>query len=47
MPVILARDDYDLWLDPGITNVKVVAELLKPFWSGGQRQVSFTYKLTS
>jgi putative SOS response-associated peptidase YedK len=31
MPVILSRDDYDLWLDPEMTNVDVVSELLKPF----------------
>jgi putative SOS response-associated peptidase YedK len=30
MPVILHRDSYDLWLDPGMTNVQVVSELLKP-----------------
>lgn len=30
MPVILERDDYDLWLDPGMQNVAAVAELLKP-----------------
>jgi putative SOS response-associated peptidase YedK len=33
MPVILDPDDYDLWLDPGIKDVAVVAELLKP-WIG-------------
>jgi putative SOS response-associated peptidase YedK len=31
MPVILRRDGYDLWLDPGMTNVQVVSELLKPY----------------
>ncbi len=31
MPVILASDDYDVWLDPGMTNVQVVSELLKPY----------------
>jgi len=31
MPVILNPDSYDLWLDPGMTNVQVVSELLKPF----------------
>ncbi len=31
MPVILKRDDYDLWLDPAMTNVEAVAELLKPY----------------
>lgn len=31
MPVILNPDAYDLWLDPGFTDVTAVAELLKPY----------------
>jgi putative SOS response-associated peptidase YedK len=31
MPVILDPDSYDLWLDPEITNVVAVSEMLKPF----------------
>jgi len=31
MPVILRRDDYDLWLDPGMQDVAAISELLKPF----------------
>jgi putative SOS response-associated peptidase YedK len=31
MPVILEPESYDLWLDPGMTNVQVVSELLKPY----------------
>jgi putative SOS response-associated peptidase YedK len=31
MPVILDPDSYDLWLDPGMANVHVVSELLKPY----------------
>jgi putative SOS response-associated peptidase YedK len=31
MPVILKLEDYDLWLDPGMTNVAFVADCLKPF----------------
>jgi putative SOS response-associated peptidase YedK len=31
MPVILDRDSYDLWLDPGMTNTQVITELLKPY----------------
>jgi putative SOS response-associated peptidase YedK len=30
MPVILDPDEYDLWLDPGMDNVTVASELLKP-----------------
>jgi putative SOS response-associated peptidase YedK len=31
MPVILDRESYDLWLDPGMQNVTDISELLKPF----------------
>ena len=31
MPVILAKDDYDVWLDPGMQNVSAISELLKPY----------------
>src|SRR5277367_7156605 len=31
MPAILKPEDYELWLDPGVTNVALVADTLKPF----------------
>jgi putative SOS response-associated peptidase YedK len=31
MPVILDPDSYDLWLDPGMKDVTVASELLKPY----------------
>ncbi|MGA8733641.1 MAG: SOS response-associated peptidase [Terriglobales bacterium] len=31
MPVILHPDSYDLWLDPGMTDVQVVSEFMKPY----------------
>ena len=31
MPVILSAEDYDLWLDPGVTDAARVADILKPF----------------
>jgi putative SOS response-associated peptidase YedK len=31
MPVILDPDAYDLWLDPGMNDVNVVSEFLKPY----------------
>lgn len=31
MPVILRREDYDLWLDPGVTDPRRVQDLLRPF----------------
>lgn len=33
MPAILRADDYDLWLDPGVTDAARVAECLQPFES--------------
>ena len=31
MPAILKPEDYELWLDPGVTNVALVADTLEPF----------------
>jgi len=31
MPVILDPDGYDLWLDPGMKDERVVSEFLKPY----------------
>jgi putative SOS response-associated peptidase YedK len=31
MPVILDRADYDLWLDPAMTNVEAATDMLKPY----------------
>jgi putative SOS response-associated peptidase YedK len=31
MPVILDPDAYEVWLDPGMTNVAAASDLLKPF----------------
>jgi putative SOS response-associated peptidase YedK len=31
MPVILDPDGYDPWLDPGMTKVEAVSDLLRPF----------------
>lgn len=31
MPAILKPDDYELWLDPGVTNAGLVVDALKPF----------------
>jgi putative SOS response-associated peptidase YedK len=37
MPVILHPDNYDLWLDPGMTDVQVISELLKPYDAASMR----------
>ena len=31
MPVILRPEDYDLWLDPGVTDPARITELLRPY----------------
>lgn len=31
MPVILSKGDYDVWLDPGMSNIAVLSNLLKPY----------------
>jgi len=31
MPVVLRREDFDLWLDPGMKDDAMVSELLRPF----------------
>lgn len=31
MPVILAPEDYDLWLDPGVQNAERLRQLLRPY----------------
>jgi len=31
MPVILRQDDYNVWLDPSMTNVDSICDLLKPY----------------
>src|ERR1700758_2141504 len=37
MPVILPPDAYDLWLDPGLNDVQVVSELLRPYDANAMR----------
>lgn len=31
MPVIVAPENYDVWLDPGMTKAEALTEMLKPF----------------
>lgn len=31
MPVILCKHDYDLWLDPSMSRIEAIADLLKPY----------------
>jgi putative SOS response-associated peptidase YedK len=45
MPVILQRDDYNLWLDPGMTNVEALSDLLKPFDARLMRSYSISSRV--
>jgi len=38
MPAILKSEEYELWLDPGVTNVALVADTLKPFDSRSMKK---------
>jgi putative SOS response-associated peptidase YedK len=38
MPVILPRDVYDLWLDPGVTDPARIMDLLAPFEARSMRK---------
>jgi putative SOS response-associated peptidase YedK len=37
MPVIVHPDSYDLWLDPGFTDVAAASEMLRPYDAAGMR----------
>lgn len=37
MPVMLSRDDYDLWFDPGMKDTAAVSDLLRPFAARAMR----------
>jgi len=47
MPVILDRDRYDLWLDPGMTDVKVVSEMLKSYDARAMRSYTVSSRVNS
>jgi putative SOS response-associated peptidase YedK len=47
MPVILDRDDYDLWLDPGMTNVEAVSEMLRPHDAQSMRSYPVSTRVNS
>lgn len=47
MPVILDRESYDLWLDPGMTEVQVVSELLKPYDAKSMRGYPVSTRVNS
>jgi putative SOS response-associated peptidase YedK len=47
MPVILDQDRYDLWLDPGMTNVAAASELLKPYDARLMRSYPVSTRISS
>ena len=47
MPVILKRDDYDLWLDPGLKRVDDLLDLLKPFPADAMRHHRVSTRVNS
>jgi putative SOS response-associated peptidase YedK len=47
MPVILGRDHYDLWLDPGFKKVDDLLDLLKAFPAGAMRHYRVSARVNS
>jgi putative SOS response-associated peptidase YedK len=47
MPVILDRDCYDLWLDPGMTTVEVVTDMLKPYPADLMRSYPVSHRVNN
>ncbi len=47
MPVILKRDNHDLWLDPGFKKVEDLLDLLKPFPADAMRHYRVSTRVNS
>jgi putative SOS response-associated peptidase YedK len=47
MPVILDRQHYDRWLDPGLQNVKELAGMLKPFDAASMKRYPVSTRVNS
>jgi putative SOS response-associated peptidase YedK len=47
MPVILGRDHYDLWLDPGFDKIDHLLDMLKPFPADAMRQYRVSTRVNS
>lgn len=47
MPVILKPTEYDLWLDAGVTDPAMVADLLKPFDANAMRCYPISNRVNS
>jgi putative SOS response-associated peptidase YedK len=47
MPVILRQDNYDLWLDPGLKDVKALADFLSPFDAAKMRSFPVSSRINA
>lgn len=47
MPVILPRDSYDLWLDPGFNNMRAISDLLQPLPAAALKKYPVSTRLNS
>ena len=47
MPVILDRDNYDLWLDPGMKDMRAASELLKPYQTWAMRSYPVSMRVNA
>jgi putative SOS response-associated peptidase YedK len=47
MPVILDRDNYDLWLDPGMKDARTASELLKPYETQAMRSYPVSMRVNA
>ena len=47
MPVILDPDCYDLWLDPGMQNMRAVCDLLKPYDAKSMRSYPVSTRINN
>lgn len=47
MPVILDKDSYDVWLDPGMRDVDAILELLRPFDANRMRDYPVSTRINN
>jgi putative SOS response-associated peptidase YedK len=47
MPVIVAPDKYDLWLDPDVTDFEAIRDILKPYDANLMRRYPVSMKLNN
>jgi putative SOS response-associated peptidase YedK len=47
MPVILAAEQYDLWLDPGFSNLQELSSMLKPYEARQMKKVPVSARVNS